>query len=104
MSAAFTPGPWTANFTRLDGSVVGWHISAAPHGSTDAVATADLSGELRGPEEEEANARLIASCPLLLEAAQAAWNCIAELPPTQARVEVAQMLQAAVEAATGEQP
>lgn len=38
----------------------------------------------------------------LIEAAQAAWNCIGELPPTQARVEVAQMLQAAIEKATGE--
>lgn len=33
----------------------------------------------------------------LTEAAQAAWNCVAELPPTQARVEVAQMLQAVLE-------
>lgn len=33
----------------------------------------------------------------LREAAQAALNCISELPPTQARVEVAQMLQAAIE-------
>lgn len=40
----------------------------------------------------------------LLQAAQAAWNCIGELQPTQARVEVAQMLQAAIERAIGEQP
>lgn len=33
----------------------------------------------------------------LEEAASAAWTCIAELPPTQARVEVAQMLLAAVD-------
>lgn len=32
-------------------------------------------------------------------AAKAALNCIGELPPTQARVEVAQMLQAAIESA-----
>lgn len=38
----------------------------------------------------------------LLEAAQAAWVCIGELPPTQARVEVAQMLQAALAAFHGE--
>lgn len=45
-----------------------------------------------------------ATPPDLLEAAQAAWNCIAELAPTQARVEVAQLLQAAIEKAIGEQP
>jgi hypothetical protein len=45
--------------------------------------------------------RLMKAAPKLLEAAQAAWNCIGELPPTQARVEVAQMLQAAIEEATG---
>lgn len=47
-------------------------------------------------------APVIAAAPELLEAAQAAWNCIAELSPTQARVEVAQMLQAAIARATGE--
>lgn len=49
-----------------------------------------------------ATAHLIAAAPDLYEAAQVAWNCIAELSPTQARVEVAQMLQAAIEKATGE--
>lgn len=51
--------------------------------------------------EAAANAMLYAAGPDLLDAAQAAWNCIAELPPTQARVEVAQMLQAAIEKASG---
>lgn len=45
--------------------------------------------------------RLIAAAPELLEAAQAAWNCISELSPTLARVEVAQLLQAAIEKGTG---
>lgn len=35
----------------------------------------------------------------LIAAAQAAWTCIGELSPTQARVEVAQMLAAAIDAA-----
>lgn len=51
----------------------------------------------------EERACLIAAAPQLLEAAQAAWNCIAELSPTQARVEVAQMLQEAIAAAGGAQ-
>ncbi len=36
----------------------------------------------------------------LLEAAQAAMQCIGELSPTQARVEVAQLLTAAIARAT----
>ncbi len=47
-------------------------------------------------EMTNANARLMAASPALLAACEAAWNCIAELSPTQARVEVAQMLQAAL--------
>jgi S-methylmethionine-dependent homocysteine/selenocysteine methylase len=50
-----------------------------------------------------ANARLIAAAPELLEACNAAMQCIGELPPTQARVEAAQMLSAAIAKATGAQ-
>lgn len=49
-----------------------------------------------------ANASLIAAAPALLEAAEAAMNCIGELSPTQARVEVAQLLTAAIAKAKGE--
>lgn len=48
------------------------------------------------------DARLMAASTDLLEAAKAAWNCIGELPPTQARVEVAQMLHAVIEKADPE--
>jgi hypothetical protein len=51
--------------------------------------------------EVQANSRLIATAPDLLAAAQAAMQCLGELPPTQARVEVAQMLTAAIAKATG---
>ena len=48
-------------------------------------------------------ARLFAAAQDLYEAAQAAMQCIGELSPTQARVEVAQLLQSALRKATGEQ-
>jgi hypothetical protein len=48
----------------------------------------------------EERAKLIAAATELLSAAQAAWNCIGELSPTQARAEVGQMLCAAIAKAT----
>lgn len=48
--------------------------------------------------------RMLSAAPKLLEAAHAAWNCISELPPTQARVEVVQMLKDAIEYAEGGEP
>ncbi|KDC15344.1 hypothetical protein [Bordetella bronchiseptica] len=50
-----------------------------------------------------AAALLAVGAPELLESAHAAWNCVAELPPTQARVEAARMLTAAIAKAKGEQ-
>ena len=58
----------------------------------------------QGRELALANARLIAAAPDLLDAARAAWNCIAELPCTQARSELALQLQDAVEKAIGVSP
>lgn len=92
-ASAHTQGPWVV----IEPSP-GAYLQIAQAGTFASVA------ELRGlaPEEEQvANAHLLAAAPKLLDAAQAAWNCIAELPPTQARVECAQMLQAVIEAATG---
>lgn len=48
------------------------------------------------------DALLIQSAPKLAEACEAAVQCIGELPPTQARAEVLQMLTAALAAARGE--
>lgn len=47
--------------------------------------------------------RLIEAAPDLLAGAEAAWNCIAELPSTPARVEAAQLLINAIAKAKGEQ-
>jgi len=101
--SAHTPGPW---HVRLSDNATP-HIE---HGNC----MLDEVGELRNricvmpaevtqPFNSLANARLIAAAPDLYEAAEAAMQCIGELPPTQARVEVVQMLQAALSKATGSQ-
>ncbi|MEL6237049.1 MAG: hypothetical protein AAFO57_00270 [Pseudomonadota bacterium] len=81
MDAKFTPGPWSL-WGKADPSQViacdGGFVAQTVGGN------------------DEANARLIAAAPELLEAVEAAIQCIGELSPTQARVEVMQMLQAAV--------
>lgn len=101
MSAGHTSGPWVEQL--FEGG--GFEISAANQGSYGGtLVVCRRGGHSIRADEIHANARLIAAAPDLLEAAQAAWNCIGELPPTQARVEVAQLLQAAIEKATGEQP
>ena len=95
MNAKFTRAPWTA-------------CQPGDYGDYDGNSIVVLGDDLRvavvlgGDEESKANARLIASAPALLEAANAAMQCISELTPTQARVEVAQMLQNAIAKATGE--
>ena len=91
MKFDYTPGPWLPTV----------HLDVITEDGSPIARRASTRGKY---EYEEANARLIAAAPDLLEASQAAWNCIGELPPTQARVEVAQMLQAAIEKATGETP
>jgi hypothetical protein len=52
--------------------------------------------------EQEANARLIAAAPEMLEALRAAWNCILDLPGTQAQVEATELVYNAIAKATGE--
>ncbi len=99
MSSKHTPAPWwtTDSGVRDRGGYICHTLSAQRYpGQEERFA--------RETEERAANKALIAAAPDLLEAAQAAWNCIAELPPTQARVEVEQLLQAAIEKAIGEQP
>lgn len=99
MTVKHTPAPWwtTDSGVRDRGGYI-CHTLSAQHypGQEERFA--------RETAERAANKALIAAAPDLLEAAQAAWNCIGELPPTQARVEVAQLLQAAIEKAIGEQP
>ncbi|QQE08819.1 hypothetical protein IC580_22210, partial [Cupriavidus sp. ISTL7] len=94
--AKFTPGPWAGN----DGYA--FVRTACP----DQYAVAAVYGQFGTAATDEtaiANSRLIAAAPELFEAAAAAMQCIGELSPTQARVEVAQMLQSAIAKALGSQ-
>lgn len=94
MKTKFTPGPWKQSLpddTAIYGAD-GWPVCETGVGQDYDEHFARM----------EADARLIAAAPELFEAAEAAMQCIGELPPTQARVEVAQMLQAALAKATGE--
>ncbi|MET0210352.1 MAG: hypothetical protein ABW220_15005 [Burkholderiaceae bacterium] len=93
--AKHTPGPWTY-FPKE--KYAEHHVSVPLPGRTFKQA---LFPDGCPTANAEADARLIAAAPELLEAAQAAWNCIAELSPTQARVEVVQMLHAAIAKAEG---
>lgn len=97
MSAQHTAGPWRAK--QLGGfDQPGWVLLWPDKGGTH-MRRLDYQGGFT-----EHDARLIAAAPDLLDAAQAAWNCIAELPPTQARAEVVHLLQDAIVKAIGEQP
>ncbi|HDS1221719.1 TPA: hypothetical protein QEF96_000382 [Stenotrophomonas maltophilia] len=121
MSSKHTPGPWHW-FEREDGHVylatpdrgrlyVMDFARKGMRGATPRFALwpGEDRGRLGGIMHDfleaggtlHPDARLIAAAPELLEAAQAAWNCIAELPSTQARVEVAELLLAAIAKATG---
>lgn len=82
-----TPGPWSIKAEFENECVV--------FGGDRMICECYEDGEEQ-TDEDRANARLIAAAPDLLAACEAAWNCIAELSPTQARVETAQMLQAAI--------
>lgn len=92
----YTPAPWSAERVwDIPETKVHAYCCGKPYALAEVYA-------MPGAGEREANAKLIAAAPELLAAAQAAWNCIGELPPTQARVEVGQMLTAAIAKATGE--
>lgn len=98
MTTKHTPAPW-----EIDSDYV-------QQAGQTGVAICDVmcideggnKGWYRGPITQ-ANAHLISAAPDLLAGAEAAWNCIAELPSTPARVEAAQLLINAIAKAKGEQ-
>lgn len=66
MSTKFTPGPWHANWTRLNGKAIGFHVADETHGSIRPICEFYDGTEAMTTEEVEANARLIAAAPELL--------------------------------------
>ena len=66
-----TPGPWEAEWHR---KYKQWNVF--PESGKAVVSVTDLCGEY-SKEETEANARLIAAAPELLEALQGLLDCMA---------------------------
>ena len=79
MVAKFTPGPWHANWTRLNGKAIGFHVADETHGSIRPICEFYDGTEAMPPEEVEANARLIAAAPAMLEALQGLTHGLPEL-------------------------
>ena len=100
MVAKFTPGPWHANWTRLNGKAIGFHVADETHGSIRPICEFYDGTEAMPPEEVEANARLIAAAPELLEALT---DCVEHMHWTQPQGEAAlKKAKAAIAKATGE--
>lgn len=92
-----TAGPWIA-----DGVLVLRQSRPSDTTGIDRLVAIVYSNTKPGDDLNlSANGDLIAAAPDLLAAAQAAAQCIGELPPTQARVEAMQMLQVVIAKATG---
>lgn len=82
-----TAGPWRLDYPDAWGEAFVETTRPVSEGRTAVVCRLYDRGSCFPPddEEREANGRLIAAAPALLAAARAAWQCISELPPTQAR-------------------
>ena len=97
MDTKHTPGPWIF-YSDTPSTDPDWHI-VTNASRRRVVANVHIEP---GNEMALANAHLIAAAPDLFAVANAAMQCIGELPPTQARAEVMQMLQSAIAKPTGE--
>jgi len=92
-----TKGPWKVYFTKDGGKIIGIG-DAEGAGVTDPHFGLWSSGE-----EQEANARLIAAAPDLLEACKAALSVIkANFPTEQSEFMALEKLDAAIAKAEGE--
>lgn len=103
MSAKHTPGPWAANFMKLNGETYHWHVVDAKHGTMNAVAMSDEeSGTPRTAEELRANALLIAAAPELLAHLKFAVALLGAMPLISGTAQV-EAMRAAIAKATGEE-
>ena len=107
MAEKHTSGPWDA--ARAYGEDGRWHGSYSVAGGPDRMIVATVWGDDRpvaDPRPAEANARLIAAAPDLLDACQEAIRAInshtTEPIPVGAYNRVARMLGDAIRKATGE--
>lgn len=101
MKTKFTPGPWVArNATLPNSRVIRWVIIAPPDGFT----VADTGNAEIDKQQDEANARLIAAAPELLEAAKLVLMYLeTDLAEADGPVNTcATVLADAIEKATGE--
>ncbi|MFG0231783.1 hypothetical protein [Achromobacter sp. 413638] len=98
MTTTHTPGPWRIG--KCHGAVV---ADVPVNAGLDNDHIEAYGGHLIAESIAICNQPLIAAAPDLLAGAEAAWNCIAELPSTPARVEAAQLLINAIAKAKGEQ-
>ncbi len=104
MTSKHTPGPWVVHDHPTDPYQYGHHVTTAD-GLTVCSVTYQLPVSTpHGVEEATrvANAHLIAAAPEMLEALRAAWNCILDLPGTQAQVEATELVYYAIAKAKGE--
>jgi hypothetical protein len=67
---SFTPGPWTACFSLLNGHPVGFHVAASPHGSCKPIVECGFTRDegMESTDEVRANGYAIAAMPELHDA------------------------------------
>ena len=104
---AHTPGPWSVHKARdiPDSFEIHWEIRSAPElNSSTGWGVVNVHRVLRagGHAEGEANARLIAAAPELLEALEAAMLLV-DMSTSYRRQGIAQQSRAAIAKAKGEE-
>jgi hypothetical protein len=103
MGAKHTPGPWTAVEDELVPERGCIYVEAKDtFGSSDMETIAEAY-KLNSfdTEQQEANARLIAAAPTMLEALRAVVGALGPLKPTQETLKSYQLAEAAIAKAEG---
>ncbi len=95
-----TPGKWSAQFKQED-VIYGVPICAKGRSPRRHVPVANVPVDYTDRKEREANARLIAAAPELLEALKMALEALTEDSNAQVRLETAGWVEAAIAKAEG---